>query len=130
MGRETYALTPDEQKQQVLKRFEGQSVASGAIMSLQPWGWERGSPQDGGMICDYSRRSKDGLEVSISISPGIFVGGGQMEPRQDMGELWLLRHGEGTAPQRTSFDSLDPIFISEVLRDLSLLNPYQIMSAP
>ncbi|MBK7053129.1 MAG: DUF4132 domain-containing protein [Rhodoferax sp.] len=130
LGRETYALRPDEQKQHTLTRFEGQSVASGAIMGLQPRGWERGSPQDGGMVCDYSRRSKDGLEVSFSISPGIFIGGGQMEPRQDLGEVWLMRHAEGAAPQRASFDSLDPIFISEVLRDLSLLNPYQIMSAP
>jgi hypothetical protein len=130
LGRETYALTPDEQKQHTLTRFEGQSVASGAIMGLQPRGWERGSPQDGGMVCDYCRRSKDGLEVSFSISPGIFIGGGQMEPRQDVGELWLMRHAEGAAPTRASFDSLDPIFISEVLRDLSLLNPYQIMTKP
>ncbi|TAG36002.1 MAG: DUF4132 domain-containing protein [Polaromonas sp.] len=130
LGRETYALTPDEQKQHILKRFEGQSVASGAIMSLQPRGWERGSPQDGGMICDYSRRSRDGLEVSLSISPGIFIGGGQMEPRQDIGELWLLRHTEGVAQQPATFDSLDTVFISEVLRDLSLLNPYNIMTAP
>lgn len=130
LGRETYALTPDEQKQQVLKRFEGHSVASGAVMSLQPRGWERGSPQDGGMVCDYSRSSKDGLEVSLYISPGIFIGGGQMEPRQDIGELWLLRHTEGAAQQPATFDSLDAIFISEVLRDLSLLNPYNIMTAP
>jgi hypothetical protein len=130
LGRETYALTPDEQKQHILKRFEGQSVASGAIMSLQPRGWERGHPQDGGMICDYSRRSKDGLEVSLSISPGLFIGGGMMEPRQDIGELWLRRHTEGAAPHRVGFGGLNPIFISEVLRDLSQLNPYNIMTAP
>jgi hypothetical protein len=130
LGRETYALTPDEKTQHTLNRFEGQSVASGAIMSLQPRGWDHGSPQDGGMICDYSRRSRDGLEVSISISPGIFIGGGMMEPRQDIGQLLLLRHAEGAAPQPATFDSLDAIFISEVLRDLSLLNPYNIMTAP
>ena len=130
LSRETYALTPDESRQQILRRFEGQSVASGTIMNLHAKGWERGSPQDGGMVCDYSRKSKDGLEVSISISPGIFIGGGQMEPRQDVGELHLTRSCEDGAAQRASFDNLDSIFISEVLRDLTLLNPYQIMSAP
>ena len=129
LGRETFALTPDEGQQQVLKRFEGQSVASGAIMNLHARGWERGSPEDGGMICDYSRKSTNGLEVSISISPGIFIGGGQMEPRQDVGELHLVRHAEGVS-QTATFSSLDAIFISEVLRDLTQLNPYQIMGAP
>lgn len=130
LGRETFALTPQEQTQHTLTRFEGHSVASGAVMGLQPRGWDRGSPQDGGMVCDYSRRSKDGLEVSISISPGTFIGGGPMEPRQDVGTLWLMRHTEGATPERATFDSLDPIFLSEVLRDLSLLNPYNIMTTP
>ena len=46
-----------------------------------------------------------------------------------MGELHLMRQADGVT-QNATFDSLDRIFISEVLRDLTLLNPYNIISPP
>ena len=110
-------------QQQELDRFNERDVATGAVIGLDQKGWERGRPQDGGMICDYWRHSSGGLRVSIGFGPGIFVGGGIHEARQSLGTLWCTRSVEGTPEAPACFSELDPIIISEVLRDIDLLNP-------
>lgn len=123
LARETYALAPEEAGQHTLSRFAGRDVATGAVIGLDKRGWERGEPQDGGMILDYWREQPKGQRVHIGICPGVFVGGGISEPRQTLENLWLERTDEDGRACPVTFSNLDALFVSEVLRDLDLLNP-------
>jgi len=102
----------------VLKRWYEKDVAAGGLLGLATWTWQRGRPGDGGMIGDYWRPANDGLQVELSFSPGIFVGGGMPEYRQTLYDVRLTR-GEQAVP----FAELDAIHASEIIRDLDNLAP-------
>jgi hypothetical protein len=123
LQRETYALTPQERQQSTVKRFENRDVATGAVIGLDPKGWERGGAEDGGMVREYARDAPGGLRITLRFSPGIFVAGGMMEPRQSLEWLTLARRSAEGAVEAVSFDALDPVSASEMLRDIDLLNP-------
>ena len=123
LQRETYTLTPQEQQQSTIKRFENRDVATGAVIGLDQKGWERGGAEDGGMIREYTRDAPGDLRVTLRFSPGIFVAGGMMEPRQSLEWVTLARRSAEGSVDALSFDALDPVSASEMLRDIDLLNP-------
>lgn len=121
--RETYALSEAEGAQPHTDRFDGRDVATGAVIGLDQKGWYRGDAGDGGMITDHACDSPCGLTLRIGFSPGIFVGRAAHAPRQQLGRLWAERRSEGQPPRPAALGELDPLFASEVLRALDLLNP-------
>ena len=130
LQRETYALTPQEKQQPAVKRFENRDVATGAVIGLDQKGWQRSGAEDGGMVREYSRDAPGGLRVTLRFSPGIFVAGGMMEPRQSLEWLTLARHSAEGSVDAVSFDALDPVSASEMLRDIDLLNPALSQPSP
>ena len=123
LQRETYALTLQEKQQRTVKRFENRDVATGAVIGLDQKGWERGGAEDGGMVREYARDAPGGLRITLRFSPGIFVAGGVMEARQSLEWLTLARRSAEGTVEALSFDALDPVSASEMLRDIDLLNP-------
>lgn len=121
LGRETYALTADEQSKAELDRFKGKKVPTGSVYGLENKGWRRGEPQDAGWIGWFTRPLSNGLHIELGLDPGTVVGDISYEPVQKLESVVLRRdgtwHNEGLVP----FSELDPILASEVLRDLDLL---------
>jgi predicted DNA-binding WGR domain protein len=121
LHRETYVLTPEEANDSQIQRFKDKTVSTGSVWGLVNRGWERGPAEDGGAVCDFSKRLSDGFDVVLSIDPGTFVGDPSYEPRQKLPWLGLARSQGGADVGEVSFARLHPIQLSEVLRDVDLL---------
>jgi len=124
LGRETYALTPQEQAAAKIDRFAAKTIATGSVMGLVNRGWERGDAQDGGWVGWFTKRVGDRLEVQMELDPGTVVGDMSHEPRQRIPNLVLRKAGSWDADGLVTFASLNPIVASEVLRDADLLAPF------
>ena len=70
-----------------------------------------------------ARDAPGGLRITLRFSPGIFVAGGVLEARQSLEWLTLARRSAEGTVEALSFDALDPVSASEMLRDIDLLNP-------
>jgi hypothetical protein len=123
LGRETFALTPEERQASEIKRFEHKTVATGSVMGLVNRGWERGQAQDAGWVGWFSKRVADDLQVDLELDPGTIVGDISYEPKQRIPKIVLRRAGTWDDQGHVSFERLDPIIASEVLRDAELLAP-------
>jgi Domain of unknown function (DUF4132) len=131
LTREVFVLAPAEAAQSSLDRFDGQNVATGAVIGLLDRGWLRGRPQDGGMIQwidrPVSSGSGLGLVARLQLAPGMFVSQLSAEPRQTLGTLGAFDTQGKAEPfnpdKPTRFDRADAIAISETLRDLHRLVP-------
>lgn len=123
LGRETYALTPQEKGCPTLTRFAAKVVATGSVMGLVNRGWERGEAQDAGWVHQFHKRVGEELQVDLELDPGTVVGEMSYEPRQKVPEVTLRRPGTWDKDGLVNFGELDPILTSEVLRDLDLLAP-------
>ncbi len=123
LGRETYALTPDELQSHTIARFERKVVGIGSVMGLAHRGWERGEVQSSGRVVTWTRAANDGLVVEVQLDPGMYIGDAASDPRQRLAAL-VLRDTSSTALAELvpSFARLDPMRASEVLRDLDLLS--------
>ena len=123
LSRETFALTDAERASSVLERWKDKDVGAGSLLGLAQRTWERGAPEDGGMICTYWRDAPGGLRVEFRFSPGIFAGGGMPEYRQTLDRAWIERTAPAPGANAPTFGDLDPIIASEVIRDLESLSP-------
>jgi hypothetical protein len=94
-------------------------------MGLINRGWERGQAQDAGWVGWFSKRVGDGLQVDLELDPGTVVGDLSFEPKQRIPKIVLRRAGTWDTNGLETFDKLDPIIASEVLRDAELLAPYK-----
>ena len=127
LGRETYALTPEEIKARVITRFAERKVATGSVMGLINRGWERGEAMDGGWVGEFTKTTPAGDIVVANLDPGTCVGYIDDEPVQRITEIYLEpaahRSWNRDPNHRCSLDTLDAITISEVLRDIDLMPP-------
>lgn len=123
LGRETYALTPDELRSHRIERFKSKTVATGSVLGLVNRGWQRGQAQDAGFVGWFSKPVGAGLEVHLEIVPGTVVGDPSFEPKQTLPAIELRRSGTWDNSGFICFDTLHPIIASEVLRDVDLLAP-------
>ena len=123
LGRETYALTPEEQQLDTLTRYASKVVATGSVMGLGNRGWDRGQAQDAGWVGEFTKRMDDDWQVELALDPGTVVGDMSYEPKQKLPSLTLRRRGSYDKEGLIVFGKLDPILASEVLRDIELLAP-------
>lgn len=121
LGRETYTLTEAEQKSGEITRFKDKTVATGSLMGLTNRGWERGEAQDGGWVGWFQKELPGGLEAELEMDPGTVVGDLSFEPRQRIPRIGIRRRGTWDNEGRVSIATLDPVVVSEILRDADLL---------
>ncbi|MDI2129627.1 DUF4132 domain-containing protein [Yinghuangia seranimata] len=128
LGRPSYALAADEADGHELKRFAGFTVPTGKVMSLERRGWERGAPQDAGAQLWISRYLGAGRSITIALDPGISIGYVDGIPEQTLRHVsattnpgdYRIRY-RPTDTTTVALRDLDPVLLSEVLRDLEEL---------
>ena len=123
LGRETATMTPEERALDQCKRFQGKRVAVGSLYGLQHRGWRPGSAQDSGWIGWFEKTLPGGFEAHIEFEPGTIAGDMNHEPRQTLGTLGLRKAGSWDDKGRRTFEHLDAVAISELLRDIDRLSP-------
>ncbi|BBL76841.1 WGR and DUF4132 domain-containing protein [Methylomagnum ishizawai] len=123
LGRETYAPTDEECRAGLIERFKDKKVATGSVMGLVNKGWERGQAQDAGWVGEFIKRLPGGLEAELRIEPGTIVGEMSYEPEQTIPGILVRRQGTWDKNGLIDLASLDPILISEIIRDTDLLAP-------
>ncbi|RVX43858.1 WGR domain-containing protein [Nonomuraea polychroma] len=99
LGRETYG--PDEA---LLAEIGAARIPTGAVIGLERRGWRRGVPQDAGWQGWIERDVPDGRTVTIGLDPGIAIG--------------YLDFADEQTLVGVELGGLDPITVSEILRDL------------
>ncbi|KAA9381386.1 DUF4132 domain-containing protein [Microbispora cellulosiformans] len=99
LGRETYG--PDET---LLGEILAARVPTGRVLGLERRGWRRGYPQDAGWQGWIERDVPGGGTVTVGLDPGISIGYPEFADEQTLTGVAL--------------DGLDPITVSEILRDL------------
>ncbi|MDB4997905.1 MAG: molybdate metabolism regulator, partial [Myxococcaceae bacterium] len=115
LARELYTLTPAESMGAKLTRFEGTPIAGGRFFSLKHRGWDFSEDYDLG------KKLSDGSSVHLATEPGL---GFLVEKPEDqtLGVVTLEHfYWQDASPRAETFGALDPIDVSEVLRDIELL---------
>jgi predicted DNA-binding WGR domain protein len=123
LGRETYALTDEERRTGTIERFKARKVATGSVMGLINRGWERGEAQDGGWVGWFTKRLPGNLEAELQLDPGTVVGDLSFEPEQSIPSIMVRRRGTWGTDGLADLAGLDPILVSEIIRDADLLAP-------
>jgi hypothetical protein len=125
LGRPVYALTGEERGATTLARFADRKVDTGKVLGLQRHGWQRATPQDGGVEPGISLPVPGDRTVVISLDPGIAVGVLGAFPEQRIESVWLNRGREigwwRPSGDGEPFGELDPVTTSEVLAHLTEL---------
>ncbi len=114
LSRETFVLRDDERGSRSLGRHDAErEVSLSQVLSLLNRGWEKGPPQDAGLIW-WLRRPLPGARdpAKLHLSPGLYAGGHWEEGEAQKLEAISLPVAAG---------DLDPALCSELLRDISLV---------
>ncbi|WP_067547621.1 DUF4132 domain-containing protein [Nocardia crassostreae] len=126
LQREIYACTDEERRGSVLPEFRDRTVTAGKILGLTRFGWDRSRPGDGGVSSEIFRVLGGGRSIAIDLEPGLYAGRPTEFEDQQIGvrlavtgheDYWV--RNDHTAPV---FADLDPITMSEVLRELAQLS--------
>jgi hypothetical protein len=120
LGRETYALTPDEQQTSVLTRFASRVLNTASVLGLANRGWES-VELGGGWLGEFRKPLGEEHQVSVQLTPGTIMGNPTHEPRQKIPAVTLSERNRYDPSAQLKFGSLDTILVSEFLRDLELL---------
>jgi predicted DNA-binding WGR domain protein len=124
LGRDTYALSAEEAASTKLARWKDLKVPTGKVLGLVNIGWRRGPAQDGGCIWTFDKPANAGRALELNLDPGIIVGMIDEYPEQTLGEITLGHAARwGGNENLTSFDALDAIVASELIRDMERLRP-------
>jgi hypothetical protein len=99
LDRETYDL-----EETLLAEIGAAKIPTTKVIGLERRGWRRGAPQDAGLQFWLERDVPGGGMITIGLDPGIAIGHLDFADEQTL---------EGVA-----LDGLDPITVSEILRDL------------
>ncbi|MEV6301798.1 DUF4132 domain-containing protein [Actinoplanes sp. NPDC051861] len=83
----------------------GAVVPTGRLIGLERRGWSRDGSGDGGVQCELERQTSAGL-ITLEFEPGVVFGAFDPDTLQKVNAVSRL-------------DGLDPITVSEVLRELS-----------
>ncbi|GHJ47587.1 hypothetical protein Cs7R123_49290 [Catellatospora sp. TT07R-123] len=121
LGRETYGLSEQELAATVLTRFGEVTIPTGRVVGLERRGWRRGAPQDAGHQGWMERDVPGNRTVMVELDPGIAIGVIDMFPEQKLPRVWIHSPGDTrwwAERSTTTFDVLDPVTASELLRDL------------
>lgn len=123
LSRATFALTPQERDGSNLARFEGLTLPTHKVISLERRGWRREAPQDAGIQSCIELIIGKRLEFAINLDPGIAVGMIDEFNEQKLTDVFL-HDGNGTGwgrgvQGRIPLDRLDPITASEIICDLT-----------
>ncbi|MGX7824644.1 DUF4132 domain-containing protein [Actinokineospora sp. 24-640] len=123
LGRPVLALTGEERAAPHLERFARVKVNVGRVLGLGKHGWERTTPQDGGVEPGVVKPLPGGWFAVLELEEGIVAGSPTM-----LGEDQLIRRvflstdRDGWwGAENTPLDRLDPVSASELLADLSEL---------
>jgi len=123
LGRPVLALTDEEKAATSLERFAKVKVNIGKVLGLAKRGWERTTPQDGGVEAGVVKPLPDGWFAVLELEDGIVAGDPAM-----LGEDQLIRrvflstdHDGWWGKDDTALRRLDPVSASEVLADLTEL---------
>ncbi|MEJ3652152.1 DUF4132 domain-containing protein [Actinomycetes bacterium KLBMP 9759] len=108
LGRAAFVVATDGLEAE-LRRFEGITVPTGKVLALLRRGWERGEPQDAGVVIDISKPLGAGRTATMGID-GLAMGAVDLFPEQKISGLQV--HGR---------EALDAVTVSELLADLSAL---------
>jgi hypothetical protein len=124
LGRETYALTPQEAKAVQLDTFDGRVAPSGRVLGLERSGWHRATPQDNGHQPWIERPLPGGLRAYVRLKPGFTIGRPGDDPEQTLSALVVSRGRVGyrrNTADEVELGAVDEVAMSELLRDLHQL---------
>ncbi|MQS06922.1 DUF4132 domain-containing protein [Streptomyces sp. IF17] len=122
--RPVHGLRPGEERSSRLRRLEGVTVSTEALLSLVRRGWVRGEPSEDGVERWLSRQVGPGRYVVINPERGIVTGDPEPIPQQRVRAVRLATVPGEDGPEGAGaprFGELDPVMISEVLDDLASL---------
>jgi hypothetical protein len=124
LSRPSFALTEEEKKAVTLNRWGKSKVPTGKVLGMVNGGiWRRGPPQDAGWIWWFIRPIPVvGYEIHMAIEPGIGVGFVSEEPVQSIDGVSIVASNSYGSKGDLTFESLDPITASELLRELEALH--------
>ena len=121
LARPTYQLSPEERDAARLARFEGLTVPSTRVLGLTSRGWVRSDAQDNGVLAWLTRALPGDRALVVNLEPGIPYGMVTAYPEQKLEAVWINDRPEGDWPPsgHVRFGELDPVTVSEILRDLT-----------
>ncbi|MBO3733251.1 DUF4132 domain-containing protein [Glycomyces niveus] len=125
LGRPALAFTDDELATGRLKRFEGAKVDVGRVLGMTARGWQRASPEDGGVSPGISYPVPGGHLV-VSLEPGIWLGDVGEETEQTLEAVRLAAREQYYWPEQDDASrdfptDIDPVTASEILAALERL---------
>ncbi len=122
LGRPVFTLTDAERSAGRLTRFEGITVPTTKVLTLDRRGWSRHEADDNGAQRAFDRLAGPGRVLTVHLDPGI-VGQAGFDAEQKLLAVYLhdgtvdpwYLDDEKTLP----LGDLDPVSASEILRDLT-----------
>ncbi|MFD1372113.1 DUF4132 domain-containing protein [Actinoplanes sichuanensis] len=122
VGRPVFALTEAERATGRLARFEGVTVPTTKVLTLDRRGWVRHEAVNAGIQAGFDRLVGPGRVLTVHIDPGI-VGKVGYHAKQSLVAVFLhdgsVSPWDLTGAKTLPFGVLDPIAASEILRDLT-----------
>jgi hypothetical protein len=122
LGRETYALTDEERRTGRIQRFRDRKFATGAVLGLANRGWARGEVDDYRLL-SLVKRLPEELDAELYLDPGTFLGNPAEYPEQTIYDIVVRRPGTTDDDRLAGLADVDPIVVSEIIRDADLLAP-------
>jgi hypothetical protein len=120
LGRETFALSLEEQQTGVLTRFASRVLNTASVLGLEGRGWAS-VDLGGGWVSEFSKSLGEQFQINASLEPGTIRGNPKHEPRQKLATVTLSERNRYHADSQLTFASVESILVSEFLRDLELL---------
>jgi hypothetical protein len=123
LGRPVFALTEADVTGNRLVRFQGAQVPATKLLGMERRGWRREAPQDAGVQGQLELAFDNGMQVIVEFQPGIAIGAVDYFPEQTLHDIWLQQgvshRWSRNGRNELALDRLDPVSVSEILRDLT-----------
>ncbi|MEU6248768.1 DUF4132 domain-containing protein [Glycomyces sp. NPDC047010] len=125
LSRPILAFTEEELATGSLARFDGAKVEVGKLLGLTGKGWQRSSPEDGGVEPGMYFPLPKGGFITVALDPGIWVGMIAENPVQTLSGVRIMASEDywwsaaGRNPEPNHPTDIDPVTASEVLAALT-----------